>query len=237
MQTKALCEDPQSVCDAAYGLSVGRGAFSWAAGAWTTVEQTVVLNTPGKQDGIFVLLVNGERKIARNDVFYRADLSGGKDGTDAKPTRTRSRTTAPSRETETPAPTDDGGPLGPILGGILGGLGLRRADTGRDYPASADIFPDSSVRRDLLDSQMSETGSNPTPAPPAAFKESNAHLATAGAVLRPLPQATDTSPRPSASGPALAEMDVHTDDSPTVGTESVSKTSASEVKLIGIFFR
>ncbi len=237
MQTKALCEDPQSVCDAAYGLSVGRGAFSWAAGAWTTVEQTVILNTPGKQDGTFVLLVNGERKIARNDVFYRADLSGGKDGTNTKPTRTRSRTTTPSRETETPPSTDDGGPLGPILGGILGGLGLRRADTGSDAPASSDIFQDSGMRREILDSQMSETGSNPTPTPPAVFKESNAHLATAGAVLRPLPQATDTSPRPSASGPALAEMEVDGNGSPTVGTESVSKTSASEVKLIGIFFR
>ncbi|KJA21033.1 polysaccharide lyase family 14 protein [Hypholoma sublateritium FD-334 SS-4] len=74
-QTKALCGDPRSVCDAAYGLSVGRGTFQWTAGAWTKVEQTVILNTPGQQDGTFVLLVNGERKIARNDVFYPSAYS------------------------------------------------------------------------------------------------------------------------------------------------------------------
>lgn len=221
-QTKALCEDPRSVCDAAYGLSVGRGAFQWAPGAWTKVEQTVILNTPGKQDGTFVLLVNGERKIARNDVFYRADLSGGKGAVDAKPTRAPSKTTASrggAKATSTATTsTDDGGPLGPILGGIIDGLGLRRDGRGD------------------LDSQMSETGPNPTPNPPTEFKEfqgSNARSPTAAAALRLLPQATDT----SASGPALTEMDVDADDPPTVGTESVSKPSASEVKLIGIFFR
>ncbi|KAF8162746.1 polysaccharide lyase family 14 protein, partial [Crassisporium funariophilum] len=70
-QTKALCSDPQSTCDATYGLSIGRGAFKWAAGRWTTVQQTVYLNTPGVQDGSFTLDVNGQRVINRNDVFYR----------------------------------------------------------------------------------------------------------------------------------------------------------------------
>ncbi|KIM49613.1 polysaccharide lyase family 14 protein, partial [Hebeloma cylindrosporum] len=70
-QTKDLCDDPQSVCDAAYGLSVGRGSFSWTAGSWTTVEQTVYLNTPGSQDGGFALDVNGVRVLDRKDVFYR----------------------------------------------------------------------------------------------------------------------------------------------------------------------
>ncbi|KDR81989.1 hypothetical protein GALMADRAFT_45329, partial [Galerina marginata CBS 339.88] len=70
-QTKALCADPTSTCDATYGLSIGRGKFTWAAGAWTTVRQTVYLNTPGEQDGTFALDVNGERMIFRDDVFYR----------------------------------------------------------------------------------------------------------------------------------------------------------------------
>ncbi|KAF8894845.1 hypothetical protein BD779DRAFT_1503226 [Infundibulicybe gibba] len=70
-QTNGLCSDPQSVCDAAYGLSIGRCSFTYSAGLWTTVNQTVVLNTPGKQDGIFVLIVNGKRVIYRSDVFYR----------------------------------------------------------------------------------------------------------------------------------------------------------------------
>ncbi|KAF9559570.1 hypothetical protein CPC08DRAFT_743050 [Agrocybe pediades] len=68
-QTEALCADPQSVCDAAYGLSIGRGSFHWTPGTWTTVHQTVFLNTPGEQDGEFTLDVNGKRAIYRNDVF------------------------------------------------------------------------------------------------------------------------------------------------------------------------
>ncbi|KAF8352204.1 hypothetical protein F5887DRAFT_873981 [Amanita rubescens] len=70
-QTKALCADPQSVCDADYGLSIGRGAYTWAAGRWTTVSQTVSLNTPGRPDGSFTLDVNEIRVIDRHDIFYR----------------------------------------------------------------------------------------------------------------------------------------------------------------------
>ncbi|PPQ69530.1 hypothetical protein CVT26_001788 [Gymnopilus dilepis] len=73
-QTDDLCSDPASVCDAAYGLSIGRGSFKWKPGAWTTVKQTVYLNTPGEQDGVFALDVDGERTIYREDVFYREDM-------------------------------------------------------------------------------------------------------------------------------------------------------------------
>ncbi|KAI0355080.1 hypothetical protein OH77DRAFT_1496264 [Trametes cingulata] len=71
-QTPALCATPpQSVCDAAYGLSIGRGAFAFAPGNWTHVRQTVTLNTPGMQDGGFALDVDGVRVIERGDVYYR----------------------------------------------------------------------------------------------------------------------------------------------------------------------
>ncbi|KAJ6500730.1 hypothetical protein C8R45DRAFT_1092803 [Mycena sanguinolenta] len=70
-QTASLCNDPQSDCNAQYGLSVGRGSFFWLAGGWTTVTQVVRLNTPGHQDGGFALYVNGERKICREDIYYR----------------------------------------------------------------------------------------------------------------------------------------------------------------------
>ncbi|KAH7928145.1 hypothetical protein BV22DRAFT_1005372 [Leucogyrophana mollusca] len=70
-QTAALCSDPQSVCDAAYGLSIGRGSFSYTPGEWTTLRQNVVLNTPGQQDGVFTLDVNGKQVINRTDIFYR----------------------------------------------------------------------------------------------------------------------------------------------------------------------
>ncbi|KAI0810875.1 polysaccharide lyase family 14 protein [Irpex lacteus] len=71
-QTKELCSaPPQSVCDQEYGLSVGRGSFNFTPGAWTHVRQTVTLNTPGGQDGGFVLEVNGQEVMRRADVFYR----------------------------------------------------------------------------------------------------------------------------------------------------------------------
>jgi hypothetical protein len=58
------------VCDAAYGLSIARGSFTFSRGAWTHVSQTVVLNSPGEQDGVFILEVNGDVAIDLSDVFY-----------------------------------------------------------------------------------------------------------------------------------------------------------------------
>ena len=75
-QTAALCDTPpQSVCDSDYGFSIGRGSFHFTAGNWTHIRQTVVLNTPGKQDGGFALDFNGQRVIDRSDIFYRDDPS------------------------------------------------------------------------------------------------------------------------------------------------------------------
>ncbi|KAI0682381.1 hypothetical protein BC835DRAFT_1554429 [Cytidiella melzeri] len=71
-QTDSLCSaPPQSVCDQEYGLSIGRGSFNFTPGAWTHVKQTVILNTPGGQDGGFVLEVDGQEAMRRADVFYR----------------------------------------------------------------------------------------------------------------------------------------------------------------------
>lgn len=67
----ALCADVGSVCDALYGLSIGRGAFNFTAGDWTHLRQNVVLNTPGRSDGSFTLFVNGRSAINRTDIFYR----------------------------------------------------------------------------------------------------------------------------------------------------------------------
>ncbi|KAJ3505671.1 hypothetical protein NMY22_g17500 [Coprinellus aureogranulatus] len=96
-QTEALCSDPRSECNAVYGFSIGRGSFTWAKGAWTTVVQTVVLNTPGRQNGAFTLDVNGVRVIEKEGVFYRDVLwpSSGKTSTTvAKPKATTSTTSS-----------------------------------------------------------------------------------------------------------------------------------------------
>ncbi|KAJ7778763.1 hypothetical protein DFH07DRAFT_1033562 [Mycena maculata] len=104
-QTAALCADPRSVCDAAYGFSVGRGSFFWRAGGWTTVCQTVRLNTPGKQDGGFELYVNGVLTINRTDIFYR-DIPPA--NAPAKP--------PPPKSTSTTLADGVGGILDPLVG-------------------------------------------------------------------------------------------------------------------------
>lgn len=83
------------MCDAAYGFSIGRGSFRYKSGGWTHLRQIVTLNTPGKQDGVFILDVNGTRIIDRSDVFYR----------DVPPVPPK----------KNPAPTG-------VLGSLLGGL-------------------------------------------------------------------------------------------------------------------
>ncbi|KAF8898261.1 hypothetical protein CPB84DRAFT_1847814 [Gymnopilus junonius] len=108
-----------------YGLSIGRGAFSWKAGAWTTVKQTVYLNTPGEQDGTFALDVDGERAIYREDVFYREDLTADKEDSKHRKTNHIPTKTSTKKHADPPSSTDDGGLLGPILGGILGRPLLR----------------------------------------------------------------------------------------------------------------
>ncbi|WVQ99507.1 hypothetical protein IAU59_006642 [Kwoniella sp. CBS 9459] len=71
-QTPELCQTkPRSVCDAAYGLSIGRGAWKFALGDWTTVRQDVWLNTPGQNDGGFNIWVNGQLVLSASDVRYR----------------------------------------------------------------------------------------------------------------------------------------------------------------------
>ncbi|KAJ7253318.1 hypothetical protein B0H12DRAFT_593648 [Mycena haematopus] len=121
-QTAALCNARGSFCDAEYGFSVGRGMFSWLAGGWTTVTQVVRLNTPGRQDGGFALYVNGERKIWREDIYYRG------------PAPNAVSTSASSSASPSTSNTNGNGDplgLGPILSTLLPPLlpGLLNART------------------------------------------------------------------------------------------------------------
>ncbi|WWC70161.1 uncharacterized protein I206_104109 [Kwoniella pini CBS 10737] len=71
-QTPELCQTPpKSICESAYGLSIGRGAWTFAKGDWTTVRQDVWLNTPGQNDGGFNIWVNGQLVMSASDVRYR----------------------------------------------------------------------------------------------------------------------------------------------------------------------
>lgn len=77
----------------------------------------MTLNTPGYQDGVFRLKVNGKVVLDLTDVFYR-DVQNPDPGT------------AP----DVP-PDDGGGLLGPILGDLLGELVLE--DDGTQVRTSA----------------------------------------------------------------------------------------------------
>ncbi len=68
-QTPSLCQTPpQSVCDAQYGLSIGRGSWTFALDGWTTIRQDVWLNTPGQDDGGFNIWINGQLAMSANHV-------------------------------------------------------------------------------------------------------------------------------------------------------------------------
>lgn len=60
-QGGGYCETaPKSICDTVYGDSIGRGSYTWATGAWTTVAQRIKLNDVGVANGEQQLWVNGE---------------------------------------------------------------------------------------------------------------------------------------------------------------------------------
>ncbi|OCF71470.1 hypothetical protein I204_07528 [Kwoniella mangroviensis CBS 8886] len=71
-QTQRLCRSPPfSDCSTPYGLSIGRGSWTFQKGAWTDIRQDVWLNTPGKNDGGFNIWINGKLVVHADDVFYR----------------------------------------------------------------------------------------------------------------------------------------------------------------------
>ena len=53
-QVDALCElGPLSYCNSVYGMSIGRGSWTFKTGEWTDIRQDIWLNTPGVADGGF----------------------------------------------------------------------------------------------------------------------------------------------------------------------------------------
>lgn len=53
------------------GLSIGRGTWRFAPSRWTVLEQEVVVNRPGAEDGILRVWVDGEPVINETNVNYR----------------------------------------------------------------------------------------------------------------------------------------------------------------------
>ncbi|ORX37666.1 hypothetical protein BD324DRAFT_563650, partial [Kockovaella imperatae] len=61
---------PMSICNPDYGDSIGRGAFTFATGAWTTISQRFKMNDFGQSNGEQELYVNGESKILISNMAY-----------------------------------------------------------------------------------------------------------------------------------------------------------------------
>lgn len=72
-----LCSvPPYSECNPTYGASVGRGAFTFATGAWTTVAERIRLNDVGKANGEIELFVNGQSVINVSGLIIRDSDKG-----------------------------------------------------------------------------------------------------------------------------------------------------------------
>lgn len=67
---------PESHCNPTYGSSLGRGAFHFKAGGWTTVAQRVLLNDAGAHNGEIEIFVNGASVIKATGLTLRKDSSG-----------------------------------------------------------------------------------------------------------------------------------------------------------------
>ena len=57
--------------DQEYGASVGRGLWSFPTGEWVTIEQELVLNTPGEKDGLARVWINGVPVLEQGNIVYR----------------------------------------------------------------------------------------------------------------------------------------------------------------------
>lgn len=68
---------PFSDCNPTYGASVGRGAFNFGTGKWTTVTERVRLNDVGKSNGELELFVDGKSVINVGGLVLR-DSGAGK---------------------------------------------------------------------------------------------------------------------------------------------------------------
>lgn len=57
--------------DEKYGLSVGRGLWTFPTGRWVEVQQEIILNDPDEPDGIARVWIDGRPIFEQNDIVYR----------------------------------------------------------------------------------------------------------------------------------------------------------------------
>lgn len=62
------------------GESIGRGSWHFPTGRWVTVEQEVVLNTPGEENGVVRVWIDGWPVLEQRNLVYRTTEQVGIDG-------------------------------------------------------------------------------------------------------------------------------------------------------------
>lgn len=67
-----LCGQSDVECgNDVYGISLSRGAWTFPAGAWTTVTQLVALNEPPSANGLLLVYVNDTLVLAQTGLVWR----------------------------------------------------------------------------------------------------------------------------------------------------------------------
>ncbi|KAJ3528443.1 hypothetical protein NM688_g7999 [Phlebia brevispora] len=66
-----LAVPPRSIQHADYGFSVGRGAWSFVPGKWTTVAERVKMNTIGRADGEVEVYIDGRSVLHARGLILR----------------------------------------------------------------------------------------------------------------------------------------------------------------------
>ncbi|KAH7883456.1 polysaccharide lyase family 14 protein [Phlebopus sp. FC_14] len=68
-----LAVPPRSTTNSDYGMSVGKGAWTFEPGVWTTIAERVKLNQVGQADGEVQLWINGVSVIHAKGLVLRED--------------------------------------------------------------------------------------------------------------------------------------------------------------------
>ncbi|NET48353.1 MAG: hypothetical protein F6K09_06420, partial [Merismopedia sp. SIO2A8] len=55
-----------------FGTSIGRGSWRFQPGKWHHIEQEVVLNDPGRENGRIRVWLDGEQVLDREDLIFRS---------------------------------------------------------------------------------------------------------------------------------------------------------------------
>jgi len=70
-QDPAICQMPGNYCNPTFGWSLNQDQFGFTRGAWTDVEETVTLNTPGVRNGVLALKINGQEIFRYTNIVFR----------------------------------------------------------------------------------------------------------------------------------------------------------------------